>query len=170
MKEITAKEFEAIIKEMPKNALFLDVRTPGEYKACHINGLKNIPLDQLSTHVDELKKYDTIYISCGTGMRSGKGCTALASLGLTNVVNVAGGLEAWKKIGCPVNTGKGVISIMRQVQITAGGLALLGALLAYFVNFNFIWLSGFVGAGLLFAGLSGTCGMAMLLSKMPWNK
>ena len=114
MKEITVKEFEAIIKEMPKNVLFLDVRTPGEYKACHINGLKNIPLDQLSTHVNELKKYDTIYISCGTGMRSGKGCIALSSLGLTNVVNVQGGLEAWKSVGCPVEHGKGAIPIMRQ--------------------------------------------------------
>ena len=94
MKEITAKEFEVILKDVPNNVLFLDVRTPGEYKACHINGLTNIPLDQLSAHIEELKKYETIYVSCGTGMRSGKGCLALASLGLTNVVNVAGGLDA----------------------------------------------------------------------------
>ncbi|MDP4007621.1 MAG: rhodanese-like domain-containing protein [Candidatus Peregrinibacteria bacterium] len=106
MKEITAKEFENILKEGHENALFLDVRTHGEYKACHINGLKNIPLDELSKHIEELKKYDTIYVSCGTGMRSRKGCVNLKSLGLTNVVNVQGGLEAWKLIGCPVNKGK----------------------------------------------------------------
>lgn len=170
MDEISVKEFEKIISEGGGNVVFIDVRTPGEYRACHIKGLKNIPIDLLANHIEDLKKYDTVYVSCGSGMRSQKGCEALKASGLRNIVNVAGGLAEWQKSGYPVERGKGVISIMRQVQIIAGGLVLLSAFLAYFWDFNFILLAGFVGAGLLFAGLSGTCAMAVLLQRMPWNK
>jgi hypothetical protein len=63
-----------------------------------------------------------------------------------------------------------VISLERQVRIAAGAIVLSGVLLACLVNFNFIWLSGFVGAGLIFAGITDFCGMGLLLAKMPWNK
>jgi len=170
MKQITAQEFKKKLKEMREGSIFLDVRTPGEYKSCHIEGTINIPLDILNSRLNELEKYDKVYLQCGTGMRSKKACLALSKAGLKNVVNVEGGLKSWQDCKFDVVKGRGVISIMRQVQISAGSLVLIGVLLGYFYNYNFILLAGFVGAGLLFAGLSGTCAMAALLGKMPWNR
>ncbi|EZJ38047.1 hypothetical protein AC93_2822 [Escherichia coli 2-005-03_S4_C2] len=81
------------------------------------------------------------------------------------------GIDGWKKAGLPVAVNKSQpLPLMRQVQIAAGGLILIGVVLGYTVNSVFFLLSGFVGAGLLFAGISGFCGMARLLDKMPWNQ
>lgn len=77
---------------------------------------------------------------------------------------------AWEAAGLPVVRGKKAISLERQVRIAAGLLVLLGAILGFFVNPSFIGISAFVGAGLVFAGITDTCGMAMMLAKMPWNQ
>ena len=78
---------------------------------------------------------------------------------------------AWIKANLPVTRSAGkVISLERQVRIAAGAMVLTGVLLARFVNFNFIWLSGFVGAGLIFAGITDFCGMGLIIAKLPWNK
>jgi rhodanese-related sulfurtransferase len=91
--------------------------------------------------------------------------------GFQEVIHLQGGLNAWKQAGYPTVINKNApISIMRQVQIVAGSLILTGTLLGAFVSPNFLFLSGFVGAGLLFAGISNTCAMAMLLAKLPYNQ
>ena len=90
--------------------------------------------------------------------------------GITNVVSVEGGTLAWEAAGLPVARGKKTISLERQVRIAAGFLVLTGAVLGYLVNPNFIGISAFVGAGLMFAGITDTCGMGMMLAKMPWNQ
>jgi rhodanese-related sulfurtransferase len=94
----------------------------------------------------------------------------LIAAGVTNVINVEGGTRAWDQAGLPVVRGKKTISLERQVRIAAGSLVLLGAALGYFINPLFIGLSAFVGAGLIFAGVTDTCGMGMMLAKMPWNQ
>ncbi|MGK0441248.1 MAG: hypothetical protein ACJA0N_001046 [Pseudohongiellaceae bacterium] len=82
-----------------------------------------------------------------------------------------GGLSALKSAGCAIEKGNGsVMSLERQVRIAAGSMVLLGAMLGATVNANFYALSAFVGAGLIFSGITNTCGMAMLLARMPWNK
>jgi rhodanese-related sulfurtransferase len=171
MKEISANKLYNILQDSDQdNYLVVDVRTPGEYKSEHIVGVANIPLDKIGEHHDELEKYDTVYVHCNTGNRSEKACVRLDDLGLDNIVNVSGGLEDWQEQGFSVVKGDGVaIPLMRQVQIAAGGLVLIGVSLGWFVHPGWYGLSAFVGAGLTFAGLTGTCMMARLLGKMPWN-
>lgn len=171
MKSISVHELKKILdRSLPKQHLLLDVRTAGEYSSEHIAQAHNVPLDEISKHTESLKKYDVIYTQCQSGSRSSKACQQLFSMGLENIINIEGGISAWISAHYPTTKGKGAISIMRQVQIIAGGLVLAGALLAYFVDPRFLFLSGVIGAGLLFAGISGTCAMGTCLSKMPWNK
>jgi rhodanese-related sulfurtransferase len=95
----------------------------------------------------------------------------LLAKGFREAFVLDGGIDAWKRAGLPVHFDPGApLDLQRQVQIAAGGLALLGALLAWFVHPAFILLSGFVGAGLMTAGITGFCGMARLLAVMPWNR
>jgi hypothetical protein len=89
--------------------------------------------------------------------------------GLTDVVVLEGGITAWAGAGLPVVRGRKTMSLERQVRIAAGALVFIGSVFGYFVNPAFIALSAFVGAGLVFAGITDTCGMAMMLAKMPWN-
>lgn len=150
----------------------LDVRTPAEFRSVHAVGARNVPLDELDLHLDELRELAAagpLPVICQAGGRSRKACEKLSAAGLS-VVNVDGGTTAWADSGLPVVRGKQTISLERQVRIAAGTLVLTGALLAWFVNPLFVWLSAFVGGGLLFAGLTDTCGMGMLLAKMPWNR
>lgn len=151
----------------------IDVRTPAEYREVHAETARNIPLDVINPK-DVMENRTTrmdqpIYIICRSGNRSGKACEAFIKAGYENVVNVEGGTNAWDSAGLPVVRGRKTISLERQVRITAGFLALLGSALA-FADVRFACLSGFIGAGLMFAGITDTCGMAMVLAKMPWNR
>jgi rhodanese-related sulfurtransferase len=107
---------------------------------------------------------------CRSGTRAKQACEKFHAAGYTNVVNVEGGTEAWETAGLPVVRGRKAISLERQVRIAAGFLVLLGAILALAVHPWFVALSAFVGAGLMFAGITDTCGMAMMLARMPWNQ
>ena len=110
-------------------------------------------------------------LCCQSGARSSRALAQLEAAGLTNVAHLDGGLAAWKAAHLPVSVDMSQpISIMRQVQITAGSLVLIGAILAALVSPWFILLSGFVGAGLVFAGVTDTCMMALLLAKLPYNR
>ena len=81
-----------------------------------------------------------------------------------------GGTSAWQSAGLPVVKGKQVMSLERQVRIAAGALVVLGAVIGHFVHPGGFALSAFVGAGLVFAGITDTCGMGMLIARMPWNR
>lgn len=150
----------------------VDVRTPAEFRGVHAVGARNVPIDVLEQHTAELRQAagsGPLYLICQGGGRSRKACDRLAAQQIA-VVNIDGGTNAWVEAGLPVERGKSTISLERQVRIAAGSLALAGALLAWFVHPAFVWLSAFIGAGLVFAGVTDTCGMGMLLAKMPWNR
>lgn len=149
----------------------IDVRTPAEFQEMHLECARNIPLNLLDPKL--LKERDSkrsLYLICQKGGRGKLACEKLAAAGVANVVNVEGGTDACIAAGLPVVRGKRMISLERQVRITAGSLVLVGLLLAWLVHPAFIALAAFVGAGLVFAGITDTCGMGMLLARMPWNQ
>ncbi|MFK7735736.1 MAG: rhodanese-like domain-containing protein [Pirellulaceae bacterium] len=152
----------------------IDVRMPTEFREVHAEGAVNVPLDTLDPNaVAERLAASSgkpIYVICKSGGRSTMATQKFLDAGVDNVVNVEGGTTAWVNAGLPVQRGKKAVSLERQVRILAGFLAFLGAALGFFINPYFIGLSAFIGAGLMFAGITDTCGMGMMLSKMPWNQ
>jgi len=150
----------------------IDVRTPVEYREVHVSCARNVPLDQLDVAQVLSSRADPsqpLYVICRSGSRARQACEKFLAAGCTNVINVEGGTQAWDQAGLPVVRGKKAISLERQVRIAAGSLVLLGAALSL-VHPYWIGLSAFVGAGLVFAGITDTCGMGMLLARMPWNR
>jgi rhodanese-related sulfurtransferase len=151
----------------------IDVRTPGEFREVHVPFAKNVPLDRLEpSHIAASRGESVgqpVYVICLSGARGAKACEKLTAAGL-NAVNIEGGTLAWAAANLPVVRGKKSISLERQVRIAAGSLVLLGCVLGYFVHPLGYALPAFIGAGLLFAGVTNTCGMGLLLAKMPWNQ
>lgn len=153
----------------------IDVRMPTEYREVHAEGAKNVPLDGLDpkaiTDSRNGRSDQPLYVICKSGNRSSKAVQKFLDAGIDNVVNVDGGTNAWVDAGLPVVRGKKSISLERQVRIAAGSIALIGSLAAIVTgNVYFAAIPAFIGAGLTFAGITDTCGMGMMLSKMPWNK
>ncbi|MDJ1179532.1 rhodanese-like domain-containing protein [Roseofilum sp. BLCC_M91] len=150
---------------------FIDVREPSEYAGERIPGAISRPLSRFNP--DDVLPDPTkpFILYCQTGNRSATAAQKLFLAGFEEVAHLGGGLEEWKQQGYPTHVNpKAPISIMRQVQIVAGSLVLTGTLLGAFVAPGFLFLSGFVGAGLMFAGISNTCMMAQLLAKLPYNQ
>ena len=150
----------------------LDVRTPAEFREIHATVATNAPLENLDCGA-VLSQHPTnvpLYVICRSGSRGKTAAEKFAAAGCTNVINVEGGTLAWEQAGGPVVRGKKAISLERQVRIAAGFLSLTGGVLAIAVHPYFAGLSAFVGAGLMFAGITDTCGMAMVLARMPWNQ
>jgi rhodanese-related sulfurtransferase len=173
MKTITPVELQKRLQADP-NVLLLDVRTPVEYAEAHVPLARNEPLDQLRPENYRASNGSPddrpLYLLCRTGGRATKAAEKLAAAGQDRGVVVEGGTEAWIQAGLPVDRGTAkVISLERQVRIAAGALVLLGVLLGWLVHPAFFGLSGFVGAGLVFAGITDFCGMGLLLARMPWN-
>ena len=153
------------------NVDLIDVRTPVEFREVHASVARNVPLESLDCSA-LLKNHSAdspLYVICRSGSRGKQACEKIMAAGCTNVVNVEGGTVAWDQAGFPVIRGKKAISLERQVRIAAGLLVLTGAGLS-FVHPYWAGLSGFVGAGLMFAGITDTCGMGMILARMPWNQ
>lgn len=150
----------------------IDVRTPVEYREVHVSCARNVPLDQLNAaHLAAGRSgSEPLYVICRSGSRGKQACEKFLAAGFTNVVNVEGGTQAWDQAGLPVVRGKKAVSLERQVRIAAGLLVLTGSILGHFIHPYWIGLSAFVGAGLTFAGITDTCGMGMLLARMPWNQ
>jgi rhodanese-related sulfurtransferase len=152
----------------------LDVRTPAEYQEMHAAGARNVPLEQLDPVALLRSRTGSpevpLYVICRSGSRGPQACAKFLAAGFPNVVNVEGGTLAWAASNLPVVRGKKTISLPRQVQITAGLLALLGAVLAWLVHPAFVALSGVVGAGFLFSGITDTCPLGLMLARMPWNQ
>ena len=150
-------------------ACLLDVRTPGEYAAAHVPGTRLIPLDELDAAAfcrERNGDCSPVYVLCQSGGRARRAIEKLKSAGVQGCVLVEGGTQAWIDAGLPVNRGQSrVLPLMRQVQITVGFFAAVGALLALTVNKLFAIIPLVVGSGLLFAGLTGFCGLALAAGK-----
>jgi rhodanese-related sulfurtransferase len=149
----------------------IDVRTPVEYREVHVGFARNVPLDRLdAVELTAGRNGSPLYVICRSGSRGQQACDKLSAAGYTNVVNVEGGTQAWDQSGLPVVRGKKSVSLERQVRIAAGALVVVGSALGLFVHPYWIGLAAFVGAGLIFAGITDTCGMGMILARMPWNQ
>jgi len=173
MKTIQPADLSALLASQPSLVL-LDVRTPVEYAEVHVPQARNIPLATLVSKclvgAGTMRPNEPIYLICRSGTRATTAAKKFAGEGFENTVVVTGGTLAWESAGLPLERGEvRVISLERQVRIVAGSLVLIGVLLGYFVHPWFIGLSAFVGAGLVFAGITDFCGMGLLLAKLPWN-
>ena len=170
---ITPKMLDAL-RLSGKTVKLIDVRTPAEFREVHADLARNVPLDSLDLQAEmetrNSSHYEPLYITCRSGSRAKKACEAFISAGYADVVNVEGGTQAWEQAGLPLVRGKKTISLERQVRIVAGLLVLIGVVLGVLVSPGFVGISAFVGAGLVFAGITDNCGMAMMLAKMPWNQ
>ena len=150
----------------------VDVRSPGEFAAAHIRGSYNLPLDALPEVASQLGvlRDETVALVCRTGVRASQAETILRGAGVESARVLAGGIEGWERAGLPLDRGRGTWSIERQVRAIAGGLVLGGVVGSVTVSRKLLWLSGFVGGGLLFAGLTDFCGMAKVLMLLPFNR
>lgn len=157
---------------MRKGAVLIDIRERDEHARERIPGARHHALSRLDQGALAREGDDVLVFHCRSGARTkGNAARLAAAAGGCEAYVLEGGLDAWKKAGLPVTLDRSQpIDIMRQVQIGAGSLVLIGVLLGAVVNPGFYALSGFVGAGLLVAGTTGFCGMARLLAVMPWNK
>ena len=173
VKSISASKLLALRNE-GKQVDLIDVRTPVEFREIHAEGARLVPLDRLDPRAvmsgRNGNSAEPFYVLCRTGSRAKQACDMFVAASYSNVILVEGGTLAWEEAGGPVVRGKKAISLERQVRIAAGSLVLLGAVLALTVNLWFVLLLAFIGAGLLFAGITDTCGMGMLLARMPWNQ
>jgi rhodanese-related sulfurtransferase len=170
MKTISPVELQKILATQP-SATVIDVRTPVEFAEVHVPQAKNVPLDELKPGSLQLQKEQPVYLLCRSGQRATKAAEKFAKEGYSQPIVIEGGTLAWIEANLPVTrSAVKVISLERQVRIAAGSLVLLGMLLGWFVHRGFFGLSVFVGAGLVFAGITDFCGMGLLLAKLPWNK
>lgn len=153
-------------------ARVLDVRTPGEFETQHIAGAYNVPLDLLAEHRDEIRAHvaDPVILVCRSGQRARKAEEALVFTGMRNLHILDGGMTAWAAAGLPVRQPAPRVSLERQVRIAAGGIAALGGFLALFANPWFAAAPALIGSGLVFAGITDTCTLGMLLAKLPYNR
>lgn len=164
-------ELEALLRERA-DVRVLDVRTAGEYEAVHIRGAYNVPLGILGEHTEEVRATENVpvVLVCQSGARAGRAEQALAAAGMPHLHVLQGGMNAWIAAGQPVERGVPRLSLERQVRIVAGALAAAGGLLALVVNPLFALIPLVIGSGLVFAGVTDTCGMAMLLARLPYNR
>lgn len=161
------------------DVLVVDVRTPGEFASAHIPGAVNLPLDQVDAHLRRIvaDAGGTMLLICQSGGRATRAHTALTRAGLTDVVVLEGGMNAWTGAGAPTTSASCPIpgtraqrwGLERQVRLVAGGIVAASVLAS-------IWwpparfIAGFVGAGLTFAAVTDTCAMGMALAKLPYNR
>ncbi|QOJ01116.1 MAG: rhodanese-like domain-containing protein [Phycisphaeraceae bacterium] len=156
--------------------VLIDVREPDEHARERIAGAALLPLSRFDpTQAAALAKPGLpVVLHCRSGRRSADACrmaSSLSSRGLA-VLSLSGGIDAWKAAGLPVEVDTRVarMSVMRQVQLVIGLFVLAGSALAWFVDPGFIAVPAFFGAGLAFAGATGTCALATLIGRLPWNR
>lgn len=152
-------------------AVLFDVRDPDEFARRHVKGARLRPLASLGDAPLDVPPGAVPIFTCRSGMRTAAHCSRLAAASGGAALVLAGGVDGWAAAGLPlVEDRKAPLELMRQVQIAAGLLVLIGVALGLLVHPGFFGLSAFVGAGLTFAGATGFCGMARLLAVMPWNR
>lgn len=167
MKAITVPELAS--KQASPDAQWVDVRSATEFAAGHVPGAVNIPMDQVESRLADFSPSLPVVLICQSGVRADM-VSALLRQCRQDVRVLEGGTAAWAKSGLPlVVSTKTTWSLERQVRLAAGLIALLGAVLGVSMNVHWVYLSGLVGLGLTFAGLSDICPMGILLGKMPWN-
>lgn len=172
-KQVTPQEFTAA---RSLDTCVLDVRTAAEIKALNLPGSLHIPLHELTPErlqneiSQQGKNGSCVYLLCQGGKRAQMAAEQLQGKIDAELIVIEGGINAIKAANIPLTKGKGVMSLERQVRIAAGFLVLIGVVLGFQISANFFLLSGFVGAGLMFAGITDTCMMGMLLARMPWNR
>ncbi|MCC6679081.1 MAG: rhodanese family protein [Phycisphaerales bacterium] len=153
-----------------RRAILFDVREPDEFAARRIPGARSAPLSRFDPGAIRAEPGQALVVNCKGGKRSLEAAARLAAAGC-EVCSLKGGLDAWTKAGLPTDAGRGpAISIIRQVQLTVGVLTLAASILAYTTSPGFLLVTGVLGAGLAFAGATGTCGLAAILARMPWNR
>jgi rhodanese-related sulfurtransferase len=175
---VSDKTYDLIDAEAAHRALeskapgqFVDVREVSEVDALRVEGAMNIPLSRLGELAARLDRGAPVYLLCRSGSRAAEAAAKLGALGHRDVLVVRGGLEAWTAAGKPVVRGSSrVWSLERQVRFAAGFLVFAGVALGAGVDPRWFLLSGFVSAGLMFSAVTDTCGMALVLARMPWNR
>lgn len=152
-------------------ALLIDVREPSEYMAEHIPGARLMSLSSFDpTRLWSIPE-KRIVLQCQSGNRSARAAQKMFEAGFQRVIHLQGGLPTWKAAGYPTRVNrKAPISMFRQVQILAGSLVVVGTVLSVWMSPWFLLLTGIIGAGLVVAGMTNTCAMAMLLAKLPYNR
>lgn len=174
MSSISPADLKRLLEQNPAISV-IDVRTPLEFDEVHVAEARNYPLDSFSpgrlVASGELPGDEPVFILCRSGQRATKASNQFLAAGFQNSIVVEGGTLAWIDANLPVVRGEAkVISLERQVRIAAGTLVLTGVLLGWQVHPAFFGISGFVGAGLIFAGITDWCGMGLLIAKAPWNQ
>jgi len=170
---ISPNEFAKRWSSVPKPSL-IDVRTPVEFREVHVDGAANVPLDRLNPaklaaeHQASVAR--PLYVICKSGSRGQMACQQFVDAGIDSIINVEGGTMACVQAGIAAVRGTKAMSLERQVRIAAGSIVFVASIFGAFVHPGFIAVAGFVGAGLVFAGVTDTCGMGMMLAKMPWNQ
>lgn len=149
----------------------VDVREFAEYDQERITGARLMPLSAFEKHVAEIDRTKPVFLLCRSGGRARTAAEKLIGKGFTDVRVIEGGMNAWTSANLPVIKGASKVwSLERQVRFAAGSLVILGVVLSLAIHPYLIALSAFVGAGLVFSAATDTCGMAMILAKMPWNQ
>jgi rhodanese-related sulfurtransferase len=152
-------------------AVLVDIREADEFARRHVKGALSAPLSGLEAAHLKIEAGKEVVFTCKTGMRTGANCDRLAKAVAGPAFVLDGGVDGWAAAGFPVvEQSKAPLEIMRQVQIAAGSLVVVGVGLGFLVHPAFLGLSAFVGAGLTFAGATGFCAMARLLALAPWNR
>lgn len=166
---VPARELQQRLKS--GRARLVDIREADEFAREHITGAVHAPLSALERAELELRADQDVIFMCRSGMRTRTNCDRLATRVSGTAYVLEGGLQGWKDAGLPTSVDrKAPLELMRQVQMIAGALVMLGAALALTVHPAWIALSAFVGAGLFVAGATGFCGMARILMLAPWNR
>jgi rhodanese-related sulfurtransferase len=170
---ISPREFSELASQ--GSVVLLDVRTPMEYQQVHAGPAISEPLDKLDPIATATKhglgKQDAVYVICKSGARARTAGQKFIDAGFENVISVDGGTDAWVAADLPVvRTPSKVLPLQQQVFIAIGAMVVVGVLLGHFVNPAWLILAGFPGCGLIFAGFTGFCPLAMVMAKMPWNQ
>jgi len=164
---LTPEEANKVLND--SDCILIDVRTPAEFNFTRAKSAINIPLQSLSSTIIDKYKDKRILCICQKGSRGAQAAKILTELGIASVYNITGGTDAWEKSGLPVIKDKNAISLERQVRIAAGSLVVAGIIGSYLFSPYLLFLSLFVGSGLIYSGITDTCGMAMILARCPWN-
>jgi glyoxylase-like metal-dependent hydrolase (beta-lactamase superfamily II) len=167
---ITATEAIAFVKKGGAVSV-IDVRTGAEFDGEHIDGSRLISLDKIAEHADSVRAVPVPrLLLCRSGNRASIARTTLEKLNVAGMSVIEGGIAAYAEAGGDTVKGTTHISLERQVRIAAGSMVLIGVVASLIIHPAFLILSAFVGAGLTFAGITDHCGLALVLSKMPWNR